>query len=133
MTFLFNPAIALMNRLKYPQKFLVIGLLLLPFGWVLSRYLAAANFDRDFAAKEQIGVTYLVPVTDLLQSLQTEMALGSAVQQGGSDFAGNLQEVQDEVEQAIADVDTVDQELGVSLGTTQRWTALKAEVELLHA
>ena len=44
-----------MNRLKYPQKFLLVGLVLvIPLVVVLSQYIAQINLVIDFAAKEQL-------------------------------------------------------------------------------
>jgi hypothetical protein len=49
----FQPASRLMSRLKYPQKFmLIVLLLLLPLVVVLTQFLSKINEDIDFAAKD---------------------------------------------------------------------------------
>src|SRR6185295_3962256 len=68
MTFFFRPVIALMHRLKYPQKFLLISLLfILPLGLVLSQFLSVINGKIDFTRKEIDGNTYLRPLRQLLE------------------------------------------------------------------
>ena len=48
MNALLRPAIVLMNRLKYPQKFLLVGLvLILPLGMFASKFLSEVNADVD--------------------------------------------------------------------------------------
>ena len=64
----FKPASRLMSRLKYPQKFmLIVILLLLPLIVVLTQFLSKINEDIDFAAKERLGLIYNAPVLDFLQ------------------------------------------------------------------
>jgi len=129
---LFKPAVALMNQLRYPQKFVLIGfLLLLPLGWVLSQYVANANSDINFSSKERVGVEYLRPATDLLQAVQKHMALSAAVRQGATEFEPDLAQTRADVETAITKVDQVDQRLGETLGTTESWTAIRVDWEQL--
>jgi len=63
---LFKPAIALMNHLKYPQKFLLISLLfILPLALVMNLLLSEINSRIDFTQKEIYGNTYLRPLNQL--------------------------------------------------------------------
>jgi sigma-B regulation protein RsbU (phosphoserine phosphatase) len=63
---LFKPAIALMNHLKYPQKFLLISLLfVLPLALVMNLLLSEINSRIDFTQKEIYGNTYLRPLNQL--------------------------------------------------------------------
>src|SRR5688572_5334181 len=79
MRALIAPAVALMNRLKYPQKFALITLLLvLPLGWVLTQYVTKANEQINFSAKELVGVEYLQPGSEMLRLVQLHMALSAA-------------------------------------------------------
>ena len=53
MSQLLNPAIALMNRLRYPQKFLLISLLfIVPLALVMTLLIAEVNTKANFAQKE---------------------------------------------------------------------------------
>ena len=57
-----------MRRLKYPRKFLLLGLIVLvPQILVFNQYLNKANEDIAFSSKEQLGLVYLEPVNELLR------------------------------------------------------------------
>src|SRR5687767_15207912 len=84
----FAPATALMNHLKYPQKFMLIGLLLvLPLSFVMWQYVGKANDDIEFNSKERIGVEYLEPISEMLRLVQLHMALSAAAEHDPSKTA----------------------------------------------
>jgi PAS domain S-box-containing protein len=63
---LFKPAIALMNRLKYPQKFFLISLLfVLPLALVMNLLISELDSRIEFTQKEIYGSTYLRPISQL--------------------------------------------------------------------
>ena len=67
---LFKPAIALMNRLKYPQKFFLISLLfVLPLALVMNFLLSEINSRVEFAQKEIYGNAYLRPISQLWKDI----------------------------------------------------------------
>lgn len=128
MVAFFKPAVVLMNRLIYPQKFLLIGLLLLlPLLLVLSQYLAQVNKDINFATDEQTGIVYIRPLSDFLKSIQEHMALSVAFINGATDYQSQLETQETKVEEAIRAVDSVDREFGQDLGVRGTWQALKDE------
>jgi phosphoserine phosphatase RsbU/P len=56
----FAPAIALMNRLTYPQKFLLISLLfILPLVLVMYLLLSELSLQREFSQKELLQISIL--------------------------------------------------------------------------
>ena len=53
----FIPADRLISRLRYSQKFVLIGLvLILPLGWVVKSYVGVQSTNTSFADKERLGV-----------------------------------------------------------------------------
>ncbi|MEN3307092.1 MAG: hypothetical protein V7603_3294, partial [Micromonosporaceae bacterium] len=63
---LFRPAVALVGRLRYVQKFVVVGLvLLIPLGVVTFSYVNLQRAQIAFSAKERQGVAYLAPLVAL--------------------------------------------------------------------
>ena len=63
---LLSPATAVMNRLKYPQKFALISLLLtLPAGWTLWQYVSEIDDRIAFAEKELQGEEVVESVLDV--------------------------------------------------------------------
>jgi hypothetical protein len=79
---LFLPVTAMMNRLKYPQKFALISLIfILPLGLVVTLLLTEIQSRSTLAQREQMGNTYLrslrqlwlsVPQAQLMETEQTD-------------------------------------------------------------
>src|SRR5690242_20240041 len=98
MVAFFRPAIVVMNRLKYPQKFLLIGLLLLlPLILALSQFGVQVDKDINFAANEQSGIVYLTPLADFLRSTEEYLALQIAASGGDTTFSDQLTTKQAEI------------------------------------
>ncbi|MBD2176933.1 SpoIIE family protein phosphatase [Pseudanabaena sp. FACHB-1998] len=73
---LFKPAIAVMNHLKYPQKFLVISLLfVLPLALVMNFLITELDSRIEFTQKEIYGNTYLRPINQLWQYIPQRQLL----------------------------------------------------------
>jgi len=59
----FNPAVRWMNRLKFPQKFLLVSLLfIVPLAVTMTLLVLRINSSIDFASKEKDGTSYLRPL-----------------------------------------------------------------------
>ena len=68
---LFEPAVKFLNRFKYLQKFFLIGLIfLVPLAVVEYILIDELNSRIEFSSKERSGVSYIVPLKDLLQDVQ---------------------------------------------------------------
>lgn len=122
----FQPASRLMSRLKYPQKFLLIGiLLLLPLIVVLTQFLSKINEDIDFGAKERLGLIYNAPVVDFLQHIQRYASLKMAILNGDGSFQTSLSDEQKAADEAASAIDVVDQQYGDVLDTSTAWAGIK--------
>ena len=123
-----QPAIALMSRLRYAQKFLLIGLVMIvPLGWVVKSYLGVQSAGTSFATAEQAGVVYLKPTTDLLLSVVRARAV--AVQVAAHEApASALAAPRAQVNAAIRAVDAA-HDAAASLGLTGKWQALRAQLQ----
>jgi serine phosphatase RsbU (regulator of sigma subunit) len=63
---LFHPAIALMNRLKYPQKFsLICSIFIIPLSLLMYLLLTEINNGKDFVDKELLGTAYFKHLNQL--------------------------------------------------------------------
>jgi len=131
---LFAPAIALMNRLKYPQKFALISILFaIPLALLIILYLFEANTRIAFAQKEIDGNAYLRPMRQLLDHTLQEELLAHDVVNGDQSMRAQLLEAQARIDadfQALADVD---RQLGQRLGTTEQLAALTTHWQDLKA
>jgi signal transduction histidine kinase/CheY-like chemotaxis protein len=128
----FKPASRLMSRLKYPQKFtLIVILLLLPLIVVLTQFLSKINEDIDFGAKERLGLVYNGPVLDFLQHVQRYASLKTAILNGDQSFQAALDDEQKAADQSARAVDSVDQQYGNTLDTSVAWSDIKGQWEIL--
>src|SRR5258706_950540 len=126
MKSLFSPAIVLMNSLKYPQKFLLIGiLLLLPFAVVMRAYLLQVNESIDFSAKERLGLQYVEPVQQLLLQTEQHGALVVAKLSNDTSLDAVFSANEADIDKTIASIDAVDQRLGTTLQAIEKWDAVK--------
>ncbi len=89
---LFNPAVALMNRLKYLHKFMLISLLfVLPLALVMVLLIPSINERIDFTQKEKDGNAYLRPLRQLLEhSLQNKRLAHDYLRSGNGSLKEEL-------------------------------------------
>ncbi|GAA3014892.1 methyl-accepting chemotaxis protein [Actinokineospora diospyrosa] len=112
---LFAPASALLGRLKYAHKILLLTVvLLLPLGFVAWGYIGIQSSQIDFSAKERDGVAYLRPVLDLTSATVEARRAAAA----GTPVSAITDE--------IAAVDAVDATYGADLGVTDAWRTARA-------
>jgi signal transduction histidine kinase/HPt (histidine-containing phosphotransfer) domain-containing protein len=108
MRALLAPGVALMNRLRYPQKFALVSLVfLIPLGLMIYLWLAEIGERLDFARKERAGLEYVVALRRLLEPL----ALATPAVAG-----------------AAREVDDVDVRLGTELRATEAWQGLRRKL-----
>jgi methyl-accepting chemotaxis protein len=114
-----RPAIALLDRMSYARKIVVVGLVLaLPLGIVSWAYVGVQRANIGFTEREREGVRYLKPLMDVL--LSTEDArdrVASGTDPGSANVAGAVS--------AMSSVDAV----GGSLGVTDDWNKVRTALE----
>src|ERR1051325_3171508 len=65
-----EPAVSLMSRLRYPQKFVLVSLVFaVPLALMMFLWLGELRDRIAFASDERIGLEYVVPLRRLLESL----------------------------------------------------------------
>src|SRR5690349_17825603 len=99
---IFNPGIRLMNRLIYPQKFAVVGfVLIIPLLLIGTQFLSGINYDIAFSSKEAIGLVYNDPVLNLLQGVQQHAALTSAFLNGDESVRDSIIALQGFIDEQV--------------------------------
>ncbi len=123
-----------MNRLKFPQKFLLISLLFaLPLALVMILLILEINTSIDFAEKEKSGTSYLRPLrTFYAYALQNQI-----LDQGLDNTKITVDDInanRTQMDLAFQSLETTDRALGVTLRTSQEfaglkttWTSLKSQ------
>lgn len=142
---LFKPAIALMNQLKYPQKFFLISLLfVLPLALVMNFLLSEINSRVEFAQKEIYGNAYLRPISQLWKDipkrqlfLQRQFYASSSKGTGkGAKGLKNLDQpvpsqqqelwdLQNKIDKTFTELSEVDRQLGTVLQTGENLKDIK--------
>ncbi|MDQ2996719.1 MAG: hypothetical protein M3R61_06635 [Chloroflexota bacterium] len=128
MSQLLSPAIALMNRLRYAQKFVLISLLfIVPLALVIALLIAEVNTKADFAQKEQAGTEYLRGMRRLLDDTLHEQAIAHVYINGDLGRAAEFQRAQTQLDDDLAALGVLDRRLGASLKSTESLSALNAD------
>jgi diguanylate cyclase (GGDEF)-like protein len=108
----FRPAARVVGRLRYAQKFVMVGLILLvPLGLVAGAYVDLQREQIAFSAKEEVGVRYMEPLIGLTaQVVEARHRAVSVADDGEPDLAA-----------ALAAVDAADRTHRDVLRSTGRW------------
>lgn len=114
------PSIALMNRLKYPIRVTILGLLVLTMsasiiGFLLNNLESQANFS----IKEQHGVEYINPLKDLFLTLQKYKDNNPAI----TKFS---------VDEIIPKIDEADAKYNKEMKVEDKWATLKQGLAKLN-
>jgi PAS domain S-box-containing protein len=121
-----RPALFVMNRLRYPQKFAVISLLFaLPLGFVLYLLLSEINDRIAFAHKEILGTQYLRPLRGLLEHVPQSRILAFDYANGQVSVRPELIRQQAKIDANMESLADVEQKLGQVLKTTSKYAVLK--------
>jgi PAS domain S-box-containing protein len=127
MSQLLRPAIALMNRLRYPQKFLLISLLfIVPLALVMALLIAEVNARANFSQKEKYGTEYLRGVHRLLEDALHEQAIAHAYMNGDATLAAEFTRAQAQIDDDLVAIGMLESRLGALLRTTESFNALNA-------
>ncbi len=132
MNSLFAPAVALMNRLKYPYKFALIGVVaLVAIAYLLVSLTINLNDSIEQGRRELDGLAVIKPMLLYVQAVQKHRALSSAIQ--GGDAGLDAQEKANLVQIAEAEkaVDAAIAARGAGLVKTEEWQGIKGEWKTL--
>jgi PAS domain S-box-containing protein len=125
---IFRPAVALMYRLKYPQKFALISLLFaVPLVLTLALFVQEINSKIDFAQKELHGDAYLRSLHELFKHALQEKMIAYDYANGNITSKDELLNYQSRIDEDFRRLEAIDRELGSDLKTTDELSALKAE------
>jgi PAS domain S-box-containing protein len=120
------PATALMRRLKYPEKFALVGcLFIIPLLVVFVLLMREIHHTRAIAERELAGTRYLRALNGLLGHLQQHRALSAAVSGGAVSLRHARAETEERIQEAMQAVGALDAQLGAALTTGGRWPALQ--------
>lgn len=122
MNTLLSPAITLMDRLRYPRKFVLLSLLfIIPLALVTTLFATSVTADVRFSQRELAGTTYLRSLVTLFDHLlKQQLSSGQAINGSAIADAGKI-------DQAFSALHEVDVRSGSLLGTTALLADLEAD------
>ena len=129
MTRLLAPGIGLMNRLRYPQKFVLISwLFAVPLALLFYLWLDEIGTRLAFTHRERAGLEYIVALRQLLEPLQRVHALSALAVADRQAGARDLEIERGRIAAAVDAIDREDRKWGSALGTADLWPSLRARV-----
>lgn len=129
----FNPAIRLMNRLRFPQKFALISLLFaVPLALVMLLWLNGLNASIEFTQQEREGIAYLRALELFFEHTTQGMLLEEETLTNHADVSDVLV-TRAKMDDAFATLEKLDQQLGVRLGTREKFLTLRTDWQNLKS
>src|SRR5262245_27522022 len=124
-----EPAVAVMNRLRYPVKFLVISALFtIPIAFLMYLWLTQLGTRLDLAARERVGLEYVVSLRQVMEPLERIRALRLLADSGDAAARAQLDDERATLVRAVELMDSVNARLGSQLHVGSLWLDLRPRV-----
>jgi len=124
-----EPAVLVMNRLRYPEKFILISLLFtIPIAFLMYLWLTELGSRLAFAAKERSGLEYVMSLRQVMEPLERSRGLRLLAESGDSAARGRLAEEQGKLARAVGLMDSVNARLGEELQVGGVWLLLRPRI-----
>lgn len=104
---------------------------ILPFAVVVYELVSEINVKIEFAQNEKLGLQYNQHLRKLIEDIQQHRGMLNGYLKGDTSFQEKIILKESQIEDDIRAIDAVDQRLGVTLKTTERWSALKGNWQTL--
>src|SRR5712692_9150723 len=129
MTRLLGPAVALMNRLRYSQKFaLISSLFAIPIAFMMILWLIELHSRMAFTARERAGVELVVALDHVLEPLEASRGLRSLSAAGNASATERLAKERIRLAAAATVMDATNERVGKRLGVRELWQSMRARV-----
>lgn len=133
MNFLISPAIALMDKLRYPAKFaLLFTIVLIPMLFMAGSLVKQFQAETRYLEQERHGLRYIAALRKPIEHIQQHRGMTNALRNGAEQFRGRIFAKRQEIDGYFADLEKVDDELQGALKTegmlaklNQQWSDIK--------
>ncbi|VXD13005.1 Protein serine/threonine phosphatase with extracellular sensor [Planktothrix serta PCC 8927] len=120
-----KPAISMINKLKYPQKFALIScIFIIPLSLMMYLLISEVQSRIDFAAQEKLGNIYLRPLRQLYPKVYQAQLLMANPNFSPEDQT-QLEQLKLEISDQIKVLEKMDQKIGYQLLTRDLFRELK--------
>lgn len=139
LTKIFYPAIFVMNRLKYLQKFIVIFLLIIGLiGYLVTYLFFQLQENMQFAKGEKRGVEYSQQLNKMFQHVQMHRGLSAQYLGGKTEVKDQIVQIGDMISAELEQLQVVDRKYGGQLQTSNTlqqlitdWNELTSKLDTL--
>jgi methyl-accepting chemotaxis protein len=122
---IFLPAIALMNRLRFPQKFLLMGAMLaVVMALLMANLYSALDASVQSSRKQLAGLSVVQTLSSLVKATQEHRGLSSGVLGGN---AGMKEALATKTAEVQSHADRLEQALPQVLAGSQGWQTVRAD------
>lgn len=133
MNFLISPAIALMDRLRYPAKFaLLFTVVLIPMLFMAGTLIKQFRTETKSLEQERYGLRYIAALRTPIEHIQQHRGMTNAFRNGATQFKERIFNKREEIDGYFAELERVDRELKGTLQTdgmlaklNQQWNDIK--------
>ena len=123
MNSVFKPAVIFMNKLKYPVKLILIGVVTTLAVAILACQLVVQSLSTlNFSTKELVGVKYVGSLSALSNSIQHYTELYNLAMVGDKTAKEKLPAQGNEVDRIITEMNQANDDNAKVLNTTTDWT-----------
>ncbi|MBX8484267.1 methyl-accepting chemotaxis protein [Pseudomonas cichorii] len=127
-----TPAVYVTNRVRFPMKFFILGIIvLIPLLFLGIRVMQTLNASIDTLSHEQVGQKYLLDVTPVLRLSMMQRALTHGMLSGNENAKADVDRNAEKLEQAFNELAIQDGKFGKYLETADRVQKLRAETREL--
>jgi signal transduction histidine kinase/HPt (histidine-containing phosphotransfer) domain-containing protein/ActR/RegA family two-component response regulator len=124
-----EPAVRLMNRLRYPQKFALISLLFaIPIAVMMTLWLVELHHRMASTAAERRGLEYVLALGHVLEPLERSRGLRVLADAGDAIARELLDQERANIVAAATAVDAVNDRLGARLRVKELWHSLRPRI-----
>lgn len=128
MKILFSPAISIMNKLSFPKKFSLIGIIILSIYTFLFYSFTTESLKKiNFSKKERTGVEYNYPVKNLIINLINHRDLINRYFILDKTLLGKITEKQKEIDDIFKNIDILETKYATTLKTTEKLQKIKSQ------
>ncbi len=128
----FSTGVVFLNKLKFPQKFIIISLtLLFLIGFMLLNLVSQMNERIAFANKEKEGIVYIQSLMKLMQNLQQHRGMASAYLNGDNAFKPRLVQKESEIEQNVNKINDLTHKNKEYLKISDKWSLMDSKLAQL--
>jgi signal transduction histidine kinase/HPt (histidine-containing phosphotransfer) domain-containing protein len=131
---LFTPAVALLNRLTYGEKFLLISVLFAaPLALTMNWFIVELRERDELTRKEMLGTRYLRPAMTVVRHLAETRLRIRECRDGGLEAHAALRAALVRVDVDFAALAQADREYGSTLKSSESFSALRKHWEVVKA